>query len=91
MTYNSSTLTLACTSTGGPATNVTWMKDGELLVTDGTTYQQRQMVVDMQQAVYDNMLTFQSEAVDGNYSCQVSNLRSSQSKDIIIGGKLFCD
>ena len=34
------TTTLICTSTGGPPTTVTWMKDGQELTIDGITYQQ---------------------------------------------------
>ena len=43
--YNRSTLTLTCTSTGGPATTVTWRKNGVAVEVDGTIYHQSQRVV----------------------------------------------
>ena len=85
LTYDSLSLTLYCTTTGGPVTNVTWSRDGELLYVDGTTYKQTQTVVDMVSAIYENTLTLGSE-VGGNYSCLVDNSISSQTTSIAIEG-----
>lgn len=89
LTYNSSTFTLTCTSTGGPVTNVTWRKDEKILFIDGTIYQAKLTVIDTEEAIYENALTLRSEMdLTGTYSCEVSNSRSSQNKSIIIGSKL---
>ena len=55
--YNRSTLTLTCTSSGGPATTVTWKKNGAVVEVDGTTYHQSQGVVNTTAATYDNILS----------------------------------
>ena len=36
VTYDSDQLTLACISTGGPATTVSWTRDSTTVITEGT-------------------------------------------------------
>ena len=68
--------TFTCTSTGGPATNVTWRRDG-LLITHNATHQQTKMVVDATRGIYQNILTIAQSVAEHNvyglYSCMVEN------------------
>jgi hypothetical protein len=87
--YDSSTQTLICTSSGGPATSVTWSRDNTPLVVDGTTYQQSQVIIDTNTATYQNRLKIAENVIvdeNGLYACTVSNLRGSNSSQIQIGG-----
>ena len=88
LTYDSLTLTLNCTATGGPVTDITWSRNGESLSVDGTTYEQTQTVLDTTNAIYENTLTLASE-IAGVYSCQVNNSISSQTKSIAIAGRYY--
>ena len=82
--YNRSTLTLTCTSTGGPATTVTWRKNGAVVEVDGTTYHQSQMVVNTTTATYENFLVLlrDPDKVTGNYTCFVGNKRANASSEL---------
>ena len=62
--------TLTCTSTGGPATTVSWKRDG-VVVSGGTTE-----VTDPVTATYTSTLTVTGRKT-GNYSCVVANSRST--------------
>jgi len=76
--YNDTTRSFTCTSTGGPATNVTWMKDGGV-ITLNATYQQTQMVTDTTTGTYQNVLTIAESASEifGIYGCTVENIRGT--------------
>lgn len=65
--------TLNCTSVGSPATNVTWTKDGEIVVND--TFEVIQILQDGVTAMYSNLLKVYSEPSDviGVYTCSVDN------------------
>ena len=63
---------LTCISTGGPATTVTWTRDGAPAT--GVT---SQTVVDQQTAIYHNTLTVTGR-LPGNYQCNVNNARTTQ-------------
>ena len=69
-----STFTLNCSSTGSPATAVTWTMDGETL-SNNITYQMIQMLRDATTATYDNLLTVNVQPQDGigTYTCSVEN------------------
>ena len=76
--YNPSTLTLTCTSTGGPATTVTWRKNGAVVEVDGTSYSQSKQVIDSVMGTYNSQLTFGDQSsVVGNFYCTVSNSRGT--------------
>ena len=64
--------TLTCVSTGGPATNVNWTRDGAAAT--GVT---SQSVVDQAASTYHNILTVTGRQ-SGLYTCSVSNDRSAQ-------------
>ena len=62
--------TLTCVSTGGPATTVTWTRDGAAAT--GVT---SQTVVDQWAIIYHNTLTVTGRE-PGNYMCSVANVRT---------------
>lgn len=66
--------TLDCTSVGSPATNVTWTKDGEIVVVNDT-FEVIQILQDGVSAMYSNLLKVYSEPSDvmGIYTCSVDN------------------
>ena len=63
--------TLNCTSTGGPATNVTWTRNSDI-VTEGT----ETVLDDPVTAQYTHTLTV-TRRLGGLYTCNVSNNRPS--------------
>ena len=77
---NSMTSVLTCTTTGGPATTVTWEKhnesgDAEAVETDN----QVTVLVNATTATHNHILTL-SEQVGGVYGCSVSNNKPSSAK-----------
>ena len=87
LTFNNQSRTLTCTSTGGPATTVTWRKDGTMI----TPYQQTKTVVDPAMGIYQTVLTIDPSVdqsdIFGSYNCTVENTRgrSSMTKDVTAG------
>ena len=73
--YNASTGVLTCVSTGGPATEVEWWRNG---VTE-TSFPISQMVSNTVTSTYANTLLLNGEPVTviGNYSCAVTNTRGT--------------
>ena len=77
---NSMPYVLTCTTTGGPATTVTWEKhnesgDAEAVETDN----QVTVLVNANTATYNHILTL-NEQVGGVYGCSVSNNKPSSTK-----------
>ena len=81
--YDSHTLT--CVSTGSPATNVSWTKDGAPLTSDYTI---SQTVIDRSTSTYSNVLTVSPEGAAGTYNCTVSNDLGSNSSVVVALGEL---
>ena len=57
--YDRASQTIACTSTGGPATNVTWYKDDaqiNMASNEGGIYEHSQIITDTVSATYENRL-----------------------------------
>ena len=77
--------TLTCTSTGGPATTVSWRRDGTML-SDDSTYSITSQVTDTETATYTHTLTVTGRLV-GEYQCSVSNIRtpSGSSRSLTVG------
>ena len=75
--------TLTCTSTGGPANNVTWTRDGSTV----TNHVFSQTVINTTTAEYNNTLTVTGRE-PGNYQCTVSNARGSATRSIVIHGNV---
>ena len=80
--------TLTCTSTGGPATTVSWRRDGTML-SDDSTYTITSQVTDSETATYTHTLTVTGRLV-GEYQCSVSNIRtpSGSSRSLTVVGKV---
>ena len=77
--------TLTCTSTGGPATTVTWTRDNET-ISGGVT-----LLDDSVTARYTHTLTV-TERLGGQYKCTVSNNKpSSDTAELMIvkGSKIL--
>ena len=72
LTAASPVFTLTCISTGGPATTVTWTRDGAAAT--GVT---SQTVVDQEAITYNNTLTVTGR-LPGNYTCSVANNETAQ-------------
>ncbi len=83
--YDTTSQTIICTSTGGPATSVTWTRDNTPLNVDGTTYQHSQIVTDTVTSTYENRLT---GGDTGIYVCIVSNARGNNASEIKISSKM---
>ena len=64
--------TLTCRSEGGPATNVEWRRDGELVQEDGNHTTSQSIVDPSRNAVYNNILRVRGRE-EGKYKCSVSN------------------
>ena len=77
--------TLTCTSTGGPATTVSWRRDGTML-SDDSTYSITSQVTDTETATYTHTLTVTGR-LEGEYQCSVSNTRALSSRSLAIAGK----
>ena len=79
--------TLTCTSTVGPATTVSWRRDGTIL-SDDNTYCITSQVMDAETATYTHTLTVTGRFV-GEYQCSVSNIRtpSGSSRTLRVVGK----
>ena len=91
LTFDRESRTLTCTSTGGPATTVTWTKGGAV-ITHNTTHQQTQMIVDSVEGIYQNMLTIAQSVAERNiydtrYNCMVENSRGKSNRTMYLYGK----
>ena len=77
------TFTLTCTSTGGPVTTVTWMRDGEVLTENGNYNITSQVLLHPENATYNHTLTVIGRPV-GEYECIVSNIRTPSSSGNLV-------
>lgn len=67
---------------------VSWMKSSQPLLIDGIVYQQTQMILDSENAVYRNTLHSDNPSkLVGVFTCTVKNARGSDSKTISTNGK----
>ena len=86
LVYDNQSRTLTCTFTGGPATNVTWRKDGIVItITPNGTYQQNMRALHPH---YQTVLTI-DPALDqshilGWYVCTVENSRGRSSVIVVV-------
>ena len=90
LTFDDLSRTLTCTSTGGPATTVTWRRD-EVVITPIASYQQTKRLIDAEMGTYQIVLTIdpsvgQSDIV-GTYSCTVENDRGETSETVVVPGE----
>ena len=81
----SSQFTLTCISTGGPATNVIWTRDSDI-VTQGT----KTVLDDRVTAQYTHTLTVtEASSFNGTYSCEISNDKPSSVSETINEAKVI--
>ena len=73
--------TLTCISTGGPATTVTWTRDGATVSYDDS-HTLMQTVTDQATSTYSNVLTVTGRE-PGNYQCTVANERGNSSSEMM--------
>ena len=86
--YEKTSQSIICTSTGGPATSVSWSRNNTPLVVDGTIYQQLQVVMDTSTATYENRLSIvsKSASLSGVYMCSVGNSRGDTTSSLELTG-----
>ena len=87
--YDRTSQTITCTSTGGPATDVTWSKDNvNIRMIMGDLYEHSQIIINTTSATYENRLRIVDKSSDaaGNYTCQVINPRGSINGSLYIQG-----
>ena len=88
LTYNNRSRTLTCTSTGGPATTVTWRRNG-VAITLGATHLETKSLIDSVNGTYQTVLTIDSSVepsgLVGNYNCTVQNIRGTSSMSVFVG------
>ena len=83
------TFTLTCTSTGGPATTVSWRSNNSTVTEDSAHRITSQILTDAENATYTNTLTVTGRLV-GEYQCTVSNNKpSSSSGMLVVVGKKY--
>ena len=82
-----SLFTLNCTSSGSPATTVTWIKDGVVLA-ESSTYHMSQVLYSGPTATYYNLLEVNAGPyfVTGDYSCEVANVLGSDRRNASFTG-----
>ena len=90
LTYNDHSRTLTCTSTGGPATTVTWKRD-KMVITLNATHQQTKKLVDPVTGAYQTVLTIDpilnQSSIVGTYSCTVENDKGKSSETVVVPGE----
>ena len=79
------TLTLTCTSTGGPATTVSWTVNNHTVTEDIAHHITSQILIDPETATYKHTLAINGR-LEGKYECRVSNRRSSESEWLTVVG-----
>ena len=86
---SASSSTLTCTSTGSPATTVSWTRNGQPVTIDGNTYQLTQTVTNRTSATYENVLTINqpwASILGSTFNCTVTNTLGSGSDSIQVAG-----
>ena len=87
-TFSRSSMSLNCMSAGGPVTAVTWRLNNQPLTIGDTRYQQIQMIVDAESAIYRNTLqSDDNRNLVGIFTCIVQNARGSDSMTISTNGR----
>ena len=79
------TFTLTCTSTGGPATTVSWTVNNHTVTEDSAHSITSQILTDAVTATYNHTLAVTGR-LEGQYECRVSNRKSSASSSLAVVG-----
>ena len=93
LSYDQPTLTLTCTSTGGPATTVTWTRNDSEIMLDETNIQEKN-IISRESGSYQSNLVFVTtlsamtvyKNITSEFTCNVSNLRGSSEGSVLIEG-----
>ena len=88
MTYDNAD-TVTCTSSGGPATSVTWRRNCLILQPSDTDFIRNQNVTDTALGTYENRLRLGGADNDGVYTCSVSNTRGYNNSLTGVGGEIY--
>ena len=94
MEYDEDSRRVRCISTGSPATNVTWMKDGVIIDESSTDYTLTQTVTNRATSTYTNIVTVNVGApggVAGIYICTVTNDLGTATNETVAYGELMVD
>ena len=90
LTFDNESRTLTCTSTGGPATAVTWRRDG-VVITLSDTHQETKRLVHTVNGTYQTVLTIDPSVgwsdIVGTYNCTVQNDRGESSETVVVPGE----
>ena len=78
------TFTLTCTSTGGPATTVSWTVNN-CTVTEDSAHNITSLITNTTTATYSHILAVTGRLV-GDYECNVSNNWTSDRKKLVVVG-----
>ena len=76
------TFTLTCTSTGGPATTVSWTVNNSAVTEDSAYHITSQILTNLENATYNHKLMVMGRLV-GEYECNVSNNKPSSSSGVV--------
>jgi hypothetical protein len=94
--YDRASQTIICTSTGGPATDVTWSNLDSINIRLSTAsneglYEYSQIIVNTNSATYENRLRIvdKSSKAAGTYTCKVTNPRGSMNGSLYIQGNEY--
>ena len=79
------TFTLTCTSTGGPATTVSWTVNNLTVTEDKDHHITSQILIDAVNATYNHTLAVTGR-LEGEYECIVSNYKSSATGNLTVVG-----
>ena len=81
LSFDGVTISLSCISVGGPASNVTWIRDGVVIPENSASYTKSQQILDRNGSTYRNILTgANSNDVLGTFECVVQNARGEDSR-----------
>ena len=87
--YDRTSQTITCTSTGGPATDVIWLKNNiNITLTMGGLYEHSQIIINKTTAIYENRLRIvdKSSEAAGTYTCSIINSRGGMNESLYIQG-----
>ena len=84
--YDMDSSQLICISTGGPASDVTWLRD-DMIIPDSADYPRSQSIVDTERAEYRNVLGGPASSFQGNFTCIVENVRGRASGFLVLDGE----
>ena len=92
LTFDDQSRTLTCTSTGGPATNVTLRRNGVVITPNHTNHQTKRLVGPVN-GTYQTVLTIDPSVgwsdIVGTYNCTVENARGGSSETVVVPGKIW--